>query len=179
MFQASGFKLRERRSGFGLAETLIAIGVFSVIVSIAVGGFSRALRTQRQASALLLANSNASITIEQMTREMRTGYNFSRPGSEQINFTNAKGASVSYLYDSADGSVKRRAGGSGSWDKITADNVTVKYLAFLLQGEGAYPGDKNQPRVTIVMSIAAKDADLSGNVINLQTTISPRLPLDI
>lgn len=68
------------RRGFTLIEMLVAIAIFTTTISIAVGGFITALRTQRQVSALLAANNNLSLTLEQMAREIRTGYNFCRPG---------------------------------------------------------------------------------------------------
>ena len=58
-------------SGFTLVELLVAIGVFSILISVAVGTFARALRTQRQTAALIAANSNASLVLEQMAREIR------------------------------------------------------------------------------------------------------------
>ena len=73
----SALTVRNSRSAFTLVEMLVAIALFSVVVSIAVGGFTRALRTQRQVIALIAANSNMSLALEQMAREMRTSINFS------------------------------------------------------------------------------------------------------
>jgi|SRR3989344_2905031 len=176
---------RLARRGFGLAETVVAIGLFSIIVSIAVGGFSRALRSQRQAAALLLANSNVSITIEQVAREMRTGYGFSPGGQiDKVSFTNAKGSKI-YYRRAESGAIQRAAvcgsclANESDYQNITADNVDVKYLGFVVDGHQSYAlGDRRQPRITISIGVGAKDVDLSGNVIDLQTTISPRLPLD-
>jgi len=173
-----------RRGGFGLAETVIAIGLFSILVSIAVGGFSRALRSQRQAAALLLANSNISITIEQMVREMRTGYGFLPGGTiSQTSFINARAQKVYYRLNAE--SIERAAvcdvcvANESDYQEITASNVSVKYLDFRVDGYQAYAvGDRRQPRITISLGVAAKDLDLAGNTINLQTTVSPRLPLD-
>lgn len=172
------------RGGFGLAETVIAIGLFAVIVSIAVGGFSRALRSQRQAAALLLANSNISITIEQMAREMRTGYGFLPGGTiSQVSFVNARAKKVYYRLNAE--AIERAAvceacvANESDYQKITADNVSVKYLGFVVDGHQSYAsGDRRQPRITISIGVAAKDLDLAGNTINIQTTVSPRLPLD-
>ncbi len=46
------------RAGFTLVELLVAIALFSIAVSVAVGGFVRVLRTQRQIVALIAANSS-------------------------------------------------------------------------------------------------------------------------
>jgi prepilin-type N-terminal cleavage/methylation domain-containing protein len=64
------------KSGFTLVELLIAVGLFVIIISIAVGGFINALRTQREVSSLIATQSNVSLALEQMTREIRTGYLF-------------------------------------------------------------------------------------------------------
>ena len=69
-------KNKDSRHAFTLIETIIAIGLFSVLVAIGVGGFTTALRSQRQAGALLGAQSNVSVAVEQMAREIRTGYLF-------------------------------------------------------------------------------------------------------
>lgn len=65
-----------RRSGFTLIELIVAMGLFAVIVTIAVGGFANAIKAQRQAAALISTNSNVSLAIEQMMREMRTSADF-------------------------------------------------------------------------------------------------------
>ncbi|MBS3903257.1 MAG: type II secretion system protein [Anaplasmataceae bacterium] len=67
---------QERRSGFTLVESLVAVGIFATVISLAAGGFVQALRTQRQLEGVISANSNASLAIEQMSREIRTGRAF-------------------------------------------------------------------------------------------------------
>lgn len=64
------------RAGFTLVETLISIGIFMVLVVIAVGGFVQALHTQGEIGTLISAQSNVNLGIEEMAREMRTGYLF-------------------------------------------------------------------------------------------------------
>ena len=64
------------KKGFTLVELLIAIAIFSILVAIGVGGFVHALHTQREVASLIAAQSNASVALEEMTREIRTGYLF-------------------------------------------------------------------------------------------------------
>src|SRR6185369_6212596 len=100
--------------GFTLIELLVAVSLFAIAVAIAAGGFVRALRTQRQLIALISANSSASLAIEQMAREMRTGFGFGCTAvagvCDQISFTNASGEEVRYY--SEDGVLKRGTGTS-------------------------------------------------------------------
>ncbi|MEK7212590.1 MAG: type II secretion system protein [Patescibacteria group bacterium] len=185
LLKAKSYKLKASR-GFTLIELLVAIGVFSVVVSIAVGGFVSALRSQRQAAALLAANSNVSLTIEQMAREIRTGFDFCRSqacAAGQLIFKNARQETVLYCL-AGDNSI-RRGVGSVNCDtakKITADNVLIQHLSFEVIGR--YPPnnpvspDSYQPRVVISMGVSAKEVGVSGSVTYIQTTVSSRLPLD-
>jgi prepilin-type N-terminal cleavage/methylation domain-containing protein len=75
--------MNKSRSGFTLIELLVAIGLFTIIVAIAVGGFTNALRTQRQVSSLIATQSNVSLALEQITREIRTGYLFCHAADDQ------------------------------------------------------------------------------------------------
>jgi len=77
-------KKNNSRAGFTLIEIMIAIVLFSIMVAIGVGGLTVAIRSQRQAAALLGAQSNVSLAVEQMAREVRTGYLFCHlPGDYQ------------------------------------------------------------------------------------------------
>lgn len=64
------------RRGVTLVEFLVAFGIFIILIGIAGGSFVRSVRVQRAALQLMAVNDNMGITIEQMMREVRTGYNF-------------------------------------------------------------------------------------------------------
>ncbi len=64
------------KKGFTLIEMLVTVTLFAIIITIAVGSFTNAERTERQVSSLISAQSNVSLALEQMTREIRTGYLF-------------------------------------------------------------------------------------------------------
>ncbi len=184
--------------GFTLVELLVAIAIFTIVVAIATGGFVTALRTQRQAAALIAAQSNASLALEQMAREMRTGYVFCTdpagggdpstgapdtacfPGcskvgnvwtcSGYIDFYNGQSAKIGYSL--ANGALTRSD--ANGPQPITGDNVVVKYLTFTIFGNTE--GDHWNPRITISMGVApnSNDPALVNNVLDLQTSISSR-----
>jgi len=173
--------------GFTLVELIVAIGIFSILTSIAAGSFASALRSQRQSAALLTANSNVSLMIEQMVREMRTGSDFcvngqNCPRLDTISFRNAKGEIVTYCL--LDDAVRRGIGAASSCSgsnfyRLSSDNVRIEHLAFYLQGNQTYAsGDREQPRITISLSVAPLEQNITGNVLHIQTTASPRFPLD-
>jgi type II secretory pathway pseudopilin PulG len=171
------------RKGFALVELLIAIGLFLGVVTIGVGGFVRALRSIRQNAALVSASGNASLALEQMAREMRTGYDFCTNGQlcalpNEISFKNAKGDTVSY--QASEGIVERECAGTCDDEpgvaSMTPASVSIKGLDFTVFGNE--PDDTYQPRVTIRLSVGTKEIGTQGAITNLQTTVSSRLPLD-
>ncbi len=68
--------MNNMKKGFTLVELMVTVGLFIIIITIAVGGFTNAVRTQRQVSSLISAQSNVSLVLEQMARQIRTGYLF-------------------------------------------------------------------------------------------------------
>lgn len=179
-------------NGFTAVELLVSVALFTTIVAISSGVFIRSLRTQRAIVAFIAANSNASLTIEQLAREIRTGQTFCtgtnsgcavQSGSyKNLVFTNAKGEKVKYEL-----SVPRQVGSAmiqsilksvndGAPIPLTADNVNVKNFSFYLLGQDA--GDNQNPRITVVLSVGATGIAFSDAVINLQTTISSKVLQD-
>lgn len=171
--------------GFTLVDLLVGIGLFAVVSSIALGGLARVLRTQRQVAALVAANNNASLALEQMARETRTGHLFCADDpvngggtvslcpagrDDVIAFINAKGDTVSYRLSG--GAIERWVNSVGVFEPITGQNVLVQYLRFLLLGN--VWNDGQQTRVTVAVGIGTRELGVSDAVVRLQTTISPR-----
>lgn len=167
-----------------MIELLVAISLFTVVVTIAVGGFTRALRAQEQVKGFLAASGNASLALEQMAREIRTGVNLSCAGgvkcaalapTPELNFTNAGGEDVTYCLFS--GALERGVGsgiscGDANFEKITNEDVAVEYLSFYLHGHSN--GDEYPPRVTITLGVRPIDPTVASFTTDLQTTVSAR-----
>ncbi|MBI1960806.1 MAG: prepilin-type N-terminal cleavage/methylation domain-containing protein [Candidatus Liptonbacteria bacterium] len=179
--------------GFTIIELLTSVALFLVITSIASGGFIRALRSQRALFELLSANSNSSLTIEQMTREIRTGYNFCTAGFQCADATDLNGGlngiearSVTFInesnqiitYDVSDGAIRRKVGLAAVPQKVTAENVNISNLRFIIQNKAtdvsAEPSPDGQTRVTILFSASGRGRDVEAIVFHFQTTVSPR-----
>jgi prepilin-type N-terminal cleavage/methylation domain-containing protein len=186
-----------KNKGFTLVELLVSITLFSIIIAIAVGAFTNALRTQRQVAAIINAQSNVSLAIEQMAREIRTGYLFCHdvngaptctcvgggpcgvvPAGEtrttvDLNFYNAVPANV--VYSLQNGMLmKSDSSVGGAPQPLTSDTVSVKYLNFVISKN--LEGDHWTPRITISLGIAPSSTDpgIANDVLNLQTSISAR-----
>ncbi|MEK9194703.1 MAG: type II secretion system protein [Patescibacteria group bacterium] len=185
-FQFSIFK---NKSGFTLTELVVAIGIFLVAITIAVGGFVRALKTQRIVNHLMSVNSNASIVLEQMVREIRTSHTLtprdlprgSCPANfEELDLVNSKNKLVTY--SGGNGAISRREcdeSGCGVGDlflPLTASNILIERLCF----ESVHEVPEDPWRVTLFLKVGSSNPDLEGNALNLETTISSRiLPSDV
>ncbi len=167
------------RSGFTLIEFLVAFGLFAIIVSVAVGGFVRALRIQRQLVALAAANSNVSLALEQMAREIRVGKGFACGNSvcDELSFKTPAGRTIVYRLDGTTKTIQRSCAScieSTGFESITGENVRIHYLEFHLQGTA--PADFVAGRVTISLGVSPKESGIDTNVVRVQTTVSARNP---
>lgn len=102
------------RAGVTLVEFLVAFGIFTFLITIASGSFIRSVRIQRAALQLMAVNDNMGITIEQMMREMRTGYNFCTGASPLSDVRFA-------------GKCPDAGAGSSELQFVTAGNVVTRY----------------------------------------------------
>ncbi len=164
------------KTGFTIIELLVAMTLFLVLMGIVTGGFIRSLRTQRAIVALMEVNDNVSLSLEQMAREIRTGYNFSKVSDSELQFTNAYGIPVFYrLYQ---GTIERGTEEQPLqkiYKKITADTVMIKNFHIELLGNN--PGDGYPPRITISLSATSANPGIQKMNIftSIQTTISARV----
>lgn len=164
-------KSKKARTGFTIIELLIATALFLVILGIVTGAFVRGLQTQQATLKLLAANDNAHIMMEQLSREVRVGTDFSTVGESELHFRNSSGADVAYRLS---GDALEKKTGGGDFTRLTASNVRVVYARFLLRGGAPMP-DMRQPLLTIALGISATGKGTEGVTTNIQTTISPRL----
>lgn len=162
--------MKNRRSGFTLVELLVSMALFTIVIAIATGAFIRALRTQRQLVSFASANSNVSLVLEQMAREIRVGRDFSSLGRNTLSFTNGRGELVVYDFNETDGVIMRRVG-AGVPQPLTSENVSVKNLEFktMFIGDDGYPA-----RITVLVTVSPKEIGVNTSLIRIQTTVSAR-----
>lgn len=181
------------KNGFTLIELIIVLGIFVILISIAIGGFINALRGQRVAVGLMEINDNMGLVMEQMAREIRTGYNFISAFGE-LQFKNSKGENVLYKLnlEGDDSNPKKysieRAINSAALEPLTAENIKILNFNIVACGKNidftSYPlsdcagGGIFQPRITLSMRITGKGKDVFieklGAYNEIQTTISSR-----
>ena len=174
------------KNGFTLIELIITLGIFLILISIAIGGFINALRGQRVAVGLMEINDNMGLVLEQMAREIRTGYDFI-PASGELQFRNVKGKAVSYKLNN--NIIEKGEGpdfASLIFTPIIAENVKIVDFNIYACGENLdstllndCPSPSNtQPKITLSLKITGKGKDKYieklGIYNDIQTTISSR-----
>lgn len=171
---------QDKKQGFSLIEVIVSLGLFAVVMTIALGALFMVIAANRHAKAIKLVVNNVNIAVEGMTRELRVGSeycavssgscNSSSGGSSQIYFTTDKGESALYRLDTGTDSIKRQIG-SGPFFDLTGSDVDITDLKFYIQGTNT--GDGIQPFVTVVVRGEIQVGDVVDD-FQLQTTISQR-----
>ncbi len=189
-------KKNSKNSAFTLAELLVAMSLFIIIATVAVGIFVNSIKGERRLISLMGMQNNVSSALEQMAREMRGGYIFQLGplncaedkssglvGSDSISFLSPDGNS-SVNYSLSSGSLTRNS------SPITSSNVNVSNLCFIVSQKQigdptmytSSPANSCNPwRITILLTMSPGYTNPLGiNSIPVETTVSSRvLPKDI
>ncbi len=188
-FPISNFKFPiARRAGFTMIELLVSMTVFIILMGLIADIFISSLRSQRTLVALMAANDNASLMLEQLARDIRTGSNFciadssgactSPPVTQgaALAFTNAAGTQVIYRFNALDSDIEKSEDNGATFSILTSANVLINNLVFRLvdQEISSGPNDPWPPRVTITLKVGSTDQQLSGITTNLETSVSSR-----
>jgi len=190
------------RSGYTIIETMIAVSVFLVVVTIGMGALLNANLLHQKSGDMRSIMDNLSFIMEDISRNLRTGYNYycitgsdtlsnvSTPKSGQncwgIAFEPATGASSDpndqwvYYIDNTGKIFKSIKGPyvSSAFIQLTPDEVSIDMTASGFSILGAEPpkpptNDQQQPFVTIKLV----GTITSKNVVtpfSLQTSVSQR-----
>lgn len=151
--------------GFTLLEMIVAIGIFSLVVIIALGSLLNISNIQQKAEAFRIINNNLNFALDLMSREIQMGFNYDVTGSS-INFDFGVGEPVKITYSLSDDQIQRSKEGDPYTYVITDSRIKIENLKFILR-------ETNQPMVIITI-----DGSVSINKINrhfnLQTTVNQR-----
>jgi len=171
------------QKGTTLVELLVSLSVFSIFITVAIGGFVQALTNQRIVLKLVAATDNMSMVLEQMAREMRVGtkfYTSTNPNQIQFDWPDASGMKqITYKLDENQKAIVRTVqpldnngnpSGQPASDLITANNVNVSYFnAKVFSSHNPGPC-----LVRLVVGMTASDRGVS--VTNyIQSSVSSRV----
>lgn len=176
-----------KRQGFTTTELLVGIGLFTVIGSLMTGIFVSALRNQRLVQQIMVVNNNGALVLEQITREIRTGYWFDIEVGDEGICPEGSGSAISFI-NGQNGVLTRfalagnetvvRQEGEDPELELSASSVAVKKLCFFTKK--FEDNQCNPERVTIVMEVVPLSNASSVQPLHLQSTVSSRvLPREI
>jgi prepilin-type N-terminal cleavage/methylation domain-containing protein len=170
-------KKLKTNKGFTVIELLVSMTLFLIVIGAVSGVFIQSLRAQRITAALITVNNNSSLAIEQIVREIRTGFNFCPTSGtdvcsdSKLVFTNAFNEKI--IYSLVNNSIERSVNGFS--EVITAEDINIKKLAFKWRGNSSGDG---HPFITMAVGVGGKNPILesAGIQTNIQASVSPRIP---
>lgn len=187
-------KKNNKKRGYTIIETMIAISLFLVVVITGMTALLNANLLHQKSQNMRSIMDNLSFIMEDMSRNIRTGTNFhciapaeslsgfsgpkSGPSCWAVAFRAADGVSVWVYYVDNTGKIFRSTDGGSSYVQLNPDEVVITNTLSPFSVLGAEPpaGDLQQPLVDIRL---VGNITLSGkNVVtpfSLQTTVSERL----
>lgn len=169
------------RCGFTVAELLIAVGLFTTIITIAIGAYIKMLQQQGLMTGLMAANDNVSLVLEQIMREIRTGKDFNPDSGnklESLSFINDRGCEVTYSFFS--NSIKRSQVDNiiceASEGILTSENVKIGEFSFNINkksGNGVLAGTDFE-EIEIVIKVSNEEAAGVEKENEIRTRVSAR-----
>ena len=138
-------------SGYTLVELIIAIGLFSIIMTLSSGAYLMMIGLNRQAQGIATGINDLSFAIETMTRDIRTGSLYSCGiglglgdcplGSSSFSFKNKDSLTVSYGLSGS--SLQKTI--NATQEVLTDSSVTISSFTVYVSGTAPAPSDYQQP----------------------------------
>lgn len=155
------------KRAFTLVELIVSVGLFSIVIVIAMSAYLSLISLDRKARATNDVMTNLSFVIESMSRSIRTGTNYDcggaigtitncPSGANYFSFVNENNQTDTYLFYTSNGKgtigvcLNSNVCTAGSAATLTDPRINITNFTFYTQGAGT--GDSVQPRVIFVVS---------------------------
>lgn len=172
----------KNEKGATLIELLIAVIIFSVVMTAVIGILISAIKANKRIIAKQENIDSARYSMDFMIKELRMAkaatplastFNHSVGVYDNLTFyiLDSSNTLVSVTYSlSADGKIKRNG------EPISSDDIKVTALNFWINGWDLAPGPTgNAPLITIYMKIAGRTGAAVNEISDLQSSVSPRI----
>ncbi len=161
---------KNSKDGFTIVEFIVAMFIFVMALTIGVAVFLNSLRTQRALLLDMAVNNNMNLALEQMARDIRTGYDF-EVTETTLAFKGRDGRDISYGLNGGGTAIRRTIDG-GSLN-VTGEKAVVRTLKFSF-----FERSECEPwRITVVLGVSPLGSE---KIMNIQTTVTSRvLPRDV
>lgn len=167
-------KIPQLHNGFTLMEVMVSVSIFAIIITIGIGSLLTINSTLQKTRAERQAIDGLSFLMDTMTRQIRTGVDWSddrnsfsfKPQVGEEGVGPGSGDRITYYFEPSEGKIFYQEGDDSPRD-ITPAGVTIDTFQFLIQD------DALQPYVSIEIS-AGVTSGRQESKINLQTGVSQR-----
>jgi len=189
---------KNNKKGFLLVEVIVALFLFSLVMTISIGSIISLLDANRKTQSQKSVMNNLDLTLDSMTRAIAVGKNYHCGDDEdpedprdcisgnnnEITFESNEdlnnNGNLDLITYSRNGSSGNRYIGrttdSGSTIRMTAPEIDVAQLRFLVTGTDGIPNTK-QPKVIILIDGTSKPAPRgTASPFHIQTIVSQRIP---
>jgi prepilin-type N-terminal cleavage/methylation domain-containing protein len=191
----------KNQAGFTIIETMIAMSLFTVLITVGMGATLDAINQHKQAENMRTAMDGLNFAIEDMARNIRLGSNLhcDTPAVDPITgnpiphdcpdtsgstnvlmFNDLNGGIVTYAitpdYSTLPAPVAgilQKQVGSNPVQKMLPPEVVIEFAKSGFTVRGAVPGDSGQPTVVIRLAGYVKYKTIKSNFA-VQTTVALR-----
>lgn len=185
----------KNKKGFTLVELVIAITLFTLITTIALGSILAIFDANRRARSMRTVVDNLNLAIESMSRNIKFGTNYfcginsnmnsvrdCPGGGNHISVTFEEGLDVyRYIYGWQGGindPIRRSSDGGLTYTNITSADTRIQEMRFFVFGTDSGSINTEQPVVLVVIRGYVGDRPTAQSSFNIQTLMSQR-KLDI
>lgn len=173
--------------GFTLVELLVAMSIFAMTMLLITSSLLAMVDANRRGQALSSVMNNLNFALESITRNIRTGTNYSCGSSyppsgdcsngTNFRFTAQNGLTVGYRLNGT--TLQRTLNDGTSWQNMTAPEVVITSARFYLTGTASWTSSgadtEVQPRAVMIIQGTATIAG-EQTAFNIQTSVVQRTP---
>lgn len=192
---------QKQKKGFTLIEVMVAITIFSIVMTITMGAIFSIVSANKKAQALNAVINSLNFSIEAMVRDLRTGYNYycggekssdaevrdCAPGDTTVSFLSTQSSQsgidkiVTYDLNTTDytspnvGGITKKIGIGGDYFFLTSQEVDIKEMKFYVtNSDHTNASDYKQARILLVIKGEGRVPGVGVTPFSLQTLISQR-----
>jgi len=186
--------------GFTLIEMMVALSMFTIVMTIALGSLLTLIDANRKSQAVQSLMTNINFVIDDISRNARVGTvyscsngrnisrfsqarNCANGGNTALAFESDKGSPLTatdqfvYRYIAPSGGdngyIEKSTNGGSSFDRVTDEDISIEYMRFYVTG--ARNTDSVQPKIIIVMRGVAGALDKIQTEFSIETAVAQRV----
>jgi len=163
--------------GFSLIEMIVAIGIFGIVVLIAVGSTLTIIGANQRVRAIKSVMTNLNFALDSIARDLRMGHTYQCGESVGGSCSNTAVSAITFVSVEGQTVVYKKSGNQilrNDIPIIDDENIQIDDLSFYITGQST--SDSLQPKVLLLIrGVASPDNEKARTEFNIQTTVSQRL----